>query len=230
MLHCLIGKYATGPDQVEPMFRYLKSSFTSLQLVVVVLPGKTPVYGKWCEHSTSNPDYWINSCYYRVSLKHRTLWCTTNDIAAAWGAEMPLLCNAKSFVERKFYTQLVGCMWFAFLFYMALKMSEICLYCRTCHFINSVIHPSITTSNTIICTVGLTCCSFLDHFQGLHTPCTIEVFTSKVCWFEKPKLEHVVLKLSYFTIGWHTLVKIIPHIQCYCLCVVIIEHSYLPFV
>lgn len=40
-------KYATGPDQVEPMFRYLKSTFQSLQLVVVVLPGKTPVYGEW---------------------------------------------------------------------------------------------------------------------------------------------------------------------------------------
>uniref|UniRef100_A0A1B6FIG6 PAZ domain-containing protein n=1 Tax=Cuerna arida TaxID=1464854 RepID=A0A1B6FIG6_9HEMI len=39
-------KYATGPDQVEPMFRYLKSSFQSLQLVVVVLPGKTPVYAE----------------------------------------------------------------------------------------------------------------------------------------------------------------------------------------
>lgn len=39
-------KYATGPDQVEPMFRYLKNSFNALQLVVVVLPGKTPVYGK----------------------------------------------------------------------------------------------------------------------------------------------------------------------------------------
>lgn len=39
-------KYATGPDQVEPMFRYLKSTFAQLQLVVVVLPGKTPVYGK----------------------------------------------------------------------------------------------------------------------------------------------------------------------------------------
>lgn len=38
-------KYATGPDQVEPMFKYLKSTFVSLQLVVVVLPGKTPVYG-----------------------------------------------------------------------------------------------------------------------------------------------------------------------------------------
>lgn len=39
-------KYATGPDQVEPMFRYLKNSFNALQLVVVVLPGKTPVYGE----------------------------------------------------------------------------------------------------------------------------------------------------------------------------------------
>ncbi|KAL0268325.1 UNVERIFIED_CONTAM: hypothetical protein PYX00_010313 [Menopon gallinae] len=39
-------KYATGPDQVEPMFRYLKTSFQALQLVVVVLPGKTPVYAE----------------------------------------------------------------------------------------------------------------------------------------------------------------------------------------
>lgn len=43
----ITGKYATGPDQVEPMFRYLKSTFTGLQLVVVVLPGKTPVYGMY---------------------------------------------------------------------------------------------------------------------------------------------------------------------------------------
>lgn len=39
-------KYATGPDQVEPMFRYLKSTFAALQLIVVVLPGKTPVYAE----------------------------------------------------------------------------------------------------------------------------------------------------------------------------------------
>ena len=32
--------------QVEPMFRYLKSTFPELQLVVVVLPGKTPVYAE----------------------------------------------------------------------------------------------------------------------------------------------------------------------------------------
>lgn len=47
-------KYATGPDQVEPMFRYLKNSFNQLQLVVVVLPGKTPVYGKARTSSTSD--------------------------------------------------------------------------------------------------------------------------------------------------------------------------------
>ncbi|KPM09009.1 argonaute 2-like protein [Sarcoptes scabiei] len=39
-------KYATGPDQVEPMFRYLKQTYVGLQLVVVVLPGKTPVYAE----------------------------------------------------------------------------------------------------------------------------------------------------------------------------------------
>lgn len=39
-------KYACGPDQVEPMFRYLKATFHGLQLVVVVLPGKTPVYAE----------------------------------------------------------------------------------------------------------------------------------------------------------------------------------------
>jgi eukaryotic translation initiation factor 2C len=32
-------KYATGPDQVKPMFCYLKNSFNQFQLVVVVLPG-----------------------------------------------------------------------------------------------------------------------------------------------------------------------------------------------
>jgi len=39
-------KYATDADQVEPMFRYLKNTYTGLQLIVVVLPGKTPVYGE----------------------------------------------------------------------------------------------------------------------------------------------------------------------------------------
>ena len=42
-------KYAHGADSVEPMFRHLKNTYAGLQLVVVILPGKTPVYaeGKW---------------------------------------------------------------------------------------------------------------------------------------------------------------------------------------
>jgi len=39
-------KYAGGEDQVEPMFRFLKTMYPQLQLVVVVLPGKTPVYAE----------------------------------------------------------------------------------------------------------------------------------------------------------------------------------------
>uniref|UniRef100_A0A183T6C1 Protein argonaute-1 n=1 Tax=Schistocephalus solidus TaxID=70667 RepID=A0A183T6C1_SCHSO len=39
-------KYATGQDQVEPMFRFLKNKYAGLQLIVVVLPGKTPVYAE----------------------------------------------------------------------------------------------------------------------------------------------------------------------------------------
>uniref|UniRef100_A0A915KRD2 Protein argonaute Mid domain-containing protein n=1 Tax=Romanomermis culicivorax TaxID=13658 RepID=A0A915KRD2_ROMCU len=39
-------KYAMGVDQVEPMFKYLKQGYQGLQLIIVVLPGKTPVYGK----------------------------------------------------------------------------------------------------------------------------------------------------------------------------------------
>lgn len=39
-------KYAQGADSVEPMFKHLKMSYVGLQLIVVILPGKTPVYGK----------------------------------------------------------------------------------------------------------------------------------------------------------------------------------------
>lgn len=39
-------KYAVGVDQVEPMFKYLKQNFQGLQLIVIVLPGKTPVYAE----------------------------------------------------------------------------------------------------------------------------------------------------------------------------------------
>lgn len=39
-------KYAQGADSVEPMFRHLKNTYTGLQLIVVILPGKTPVYAE----------------------------------------------------------------------------------------------------------------------------------------------------------------------------------------
>ncbi|CAI2350295.1 unnamed protein product [Caenorhabditis sp. 36 PRJEB53466] len=39
-------KYAVGVEQVEPMFKYLKQNYPDIQLVVVVLPGKTPVYAE----------------------------------------------------------------------------------------------------------------------------------------------------------------------------------------
>ncbi|KAI6226677.1 Protein argonaute-2 [Aphelenchoides besseyi] len=39
-------KYAVGVDQVEPMFKFLKQNYPGLQLVCVVLPGKTPVYAE----------------------------------------------------------------------------------------------------------------------------------------------------------------------------------------
>lgn len=42
-------KYAQGADSVEPMFKHLKMSYVGLQLIVVILPGKTPVYGKGTE-------------------------------------------------------------------------------------------------------------------------------------------------------------------------------------
>ena len=35
-----------GSDQVEPMFKYLMNTYKNLQLIVVVLPGKTPVYAE----------------------------------------------------------------------------------------------------------------------------------------------------------------------------------------
>ncbi|OWK04985.1 hypothetical protein Celaphus_00002756 [Cervus elaphus hippelaphus] len=36
-------KYAQGADSVEPMFKHLKMTYVGLQLIVVILPGKTPV-------------------------------------------------------------------------------------------------------------------------------------------------------------------------------------------
>ncbi|EGT49576.1 hypothetical protein CAEBREN_20222 [Caenorhabditis brenneri] len=39
-------KYAVGVDQVEPILKYLKQNYNGIQLVVCVLPGKTPVYAE----------------------------------------------------------------------------------------------------------------------------------------------------------------------------------------
>lgn len=39
-------RYIQGVDNVEPLFRQLMAEKTDLQLIMVVLPGKTPVYGE----------------------------------------------------------------------------------------------------------------------------------------------------------------------------------------
>ncbi|XP_078481805.1 protein argonaute-2 isoform X1 [Ciona intestinalis] len=39
-------KYAQGSEHVEPLFRHLCDEFRALQLIVVILPGKTPVYAE----------------------------------------------------------------------------------------------------------------------------------------------------------------------------------------
>ncbi|KAL3172281.1 hypothetical protein MRX96_013255 [Rhipicephalus microplus] len=38
--------YLTKVDEVEPAFRYLKTRFACPNLVIIVLPGKTPIYAK----------------------------------------------------------------------------------------------------------------------------------------------------------------------------------------
>ncbi|MEQ2199396.1 Protein argonaute-3, partial [Xenoophorus captivus] len=43
-------KYAQGADSVEPMFRHLKNTYAGLQLIIVILPGKTPVVGSMDAH------------------------------------------------------------------------------------------------------------------------------------------------------------------------------------
>ncbi|KAI0990300.1 hypothetical protein GJ496_004363 [Pomphorhynchus laevis] len=42
----VLCKYAYGVDQVEPLMFYLRSTFPGIQLVIPVLPGKTPVYAE----------------------------------------------------------------------------------------------------------------------------------------------------------------------------------------
>ncbi len=49
-------KYAQGADSVEPMFRHLKNTYSGLQLIIVILPGKTPVYGKSGTHTHTHTE------------------------------------------------------------------------------------------------------------------------------------------------------------------------------
>lgn len=67
-------KYATGADQVEPMFKYLKQTFTGLQLICVVLPGKTPVYGK------------ILFCFFRFLFLHQLYDFSGSETSRRYGA------------------------------------------------------------------------------------------------------------------------------------------------
>ena len=82
--------------QVEPMFRYLKNSFPALQLVVVVLPGKTPVYAE----VAIDPCFCCSSCY----------WCCC-------------CCSAPVFAEVAIYVQIAGLM---FTCYNLLLTGETC--------------------------------------------------------------------------------------------------------
>ena len=44
--HPCYCKYAQCADNVEPMFRHLKNTYVVLQLLLVILPGKTTVYAE----------------------------------------------------------------------------------------------------------------------------------------------------------------------------------------
>lgn len=46
-------RYVSGLESVEPLFRQLKQERPELQLIMVILPGKTPVYGE---------DLWAAAC------------------------------------------------------------------------------------------------------------------------------------------------------------------------
>lgn len=39
-------RYVQGVDNVEPLFKQLRAEKDDLQLIMVILPGKTPVYGE----------------------------------------------------------------------------------------------------------------------------------------------------------------------------------------
>ena len=80
-------KYAQGSDSVEPMFRHLKNTYLALQLIVVVLPGKTPVYGKAMLK--------CHVCHMPFTLNFHlqvTLWLIIcNKISVSHNLERPVL-------------------------------------------------------------------------------------------------------------------------------------------
>lgn len=39
-------RYLLGMENVEPVFRQVVADYPKVQLIMVVLPGKTPVYGE----------------------------------------------------------------------------------------------------------------------------------------------------------------------------------------
>ena len=43
-------KYSQALDSVELLFRHIKEAYAGLQLVLVILPGKTPLYGEYCTY------------------------------------------------------------------------------------------------------------------------------------------------------------------------------------
>lgn len=62
-------KYAQGADSVEPMFRHLKYTYQGLQLVVVILPGKTPVYGEGPIHTVCTFFHSVGNEMYFLSFE-----------------------------------------------------------------------------------------------------------------------------------------------------------------
>ena len=55
----------SGLDHVEPLFRQLKTDRPDLQLLMVILPGKTPVYGEW---SRSGRPSWVVCGICRIEV------------------------------------------------------------------------------------------------------------------------------------------------------------------
>lgn len=79
-------KYAQGADSVEPMFRHLKNTYSGLQLIIVILPGKTPVYGR------GTPEERLV-----VRTKHK-FGCVL--VQCALSVKEPFLCTRPAEVKR----------------------------------------------------------------------------------------------------------------------------------